>query len=62
MPFVATVAFVMVHLLLDDIAVVTMEGHERCLGGLRCIELHSVFQNYTTVISSTEIHANIVKN
>ena len=23
-----------------------------------CIELRSVFQNYTTVISSTEIHAN----
>ena len=36
MPFVTKVAFVMyqkVHLLLDDIAVVAVEGDERCLGG-----------------------------
>ena len=38
MPFVATVTFVMyqkVCLLLNDIAVVAVEGDERCFGGLR---------------------------
>ena len=36
MPFVATVAFVMyqkVHLLVDDITIVAVEGDERCLVG-----------------------------
>ena len=46
-----------VHLLLDDIVVLAAEGDERCLRVLKCIELHSAFQNYTTDIS-TEIHAN----
>ena len=31
MPFVAAVAFVNVHLLLDDIAVIAAEGDEWCL-------------------------------
>ena len=44
-----------VYLLLDDIVVVVAEGDERCLGVRECIELHSAFQNHTTVIS-TEIH------
>ena len=63
MPFVAAVAFVMyqkVFLLLDDITIVGTEGDERCFGRSvkLCIELCSAFQNYTTVIFSTEIHAN----
>ena len=40
-PFVTTVAFMMyqkVHLLLDDIVIVTTEGDERCLGGLRMLK------------------------
>ena len=48
-----------VHLLLDDIVIVATEGDERCLGVRECIELRSAFQNHTTVISSTEIHALI---
>ena len=48
-----------VHLLLDDIMVVAAEGGEKCLGVRECIELRSAFQNHTTVISSTEIHALI---
>ena len=34
-------------------------GVMKCVSEVReCIELRSAFQNYTTVISSTEIHAN----
>ena len=58
MPFVATVMYQKVHLLLNDIVVLAAEGDEGCLGGHECIELHSTFHNYTTVISSTEINAN----
>ena len=63
MPFVTKVAFVMyqkVHLLLDDIAVVAVEGDERCLGGPWMHRLCSTFQNYVIGISSMdpEIHAN----
>ena len=61
MLFVAAVTFVMyqkVHLLLNDIVVVATEGVEWFWEVHECTELHSVFQNYTTVISSTEIHTN----
>ena len=61
MLFVAAVTFAMyqkVHLLLDDIVVVAVEGAERCLWGPQIHRTSFCFQNYTTVISSTEIHAN----
>ena len=62
MTVIPAVAFVMYHmqkvyLLLNDIVVVAVESDERCLVR-ECIELCSAFQNYTTVISSMETHAN----
>ena len=61
MLFVAVVTFVMhqkVHLLLNDIMVVAVEGDKRCLQGLQMHSTWFGFQNYITVIFSTEIHAN----
>ena len=42
----------------DDIAVVAVGVMKGVLEVCECIELRSAFQNYTTVISSTEIHTN----
>ena len=60
MPLVATVTCVMyheVHLLLDDIAVVAVEGNKRYVEGLRMQGTpFCTFQYYTTVISSREVH------
>ena len=42
----------------DDIAVVAVGVMKGVLEVCECIELCSAFQNYTTVISSTEIHTN----
>ena len=61
MLFVATVTIVVyqkVHLLLEDISVVATEDTERCLGDPWMHRTLSHVQNYTTVISSTEIQAN----
>ena len=47
MLFVTAVAFVMyqkVHLLLDDIVLVIVEGDERCLGGLRMMNTLPLFR------------------
>ena len=56
----ATVALVMYipesSQLLDDIVIVAVESDERCLECLRMYR--TLFQNYTTVISSTKIHTN----
>ena len=56
----ATVALVMYmpesSQLLDDIVIVAVESDERCLGRLQMYR--TMFQNYTTVISSTKIPTN----
>ena len=61
MPFVAAVAFVMyqkVHLLLDDIVVVAVEGDEWCLAGPR---MHRTPFRFSELHDSHFLHGNSCK-